>query len=500
MLELNKIKHHVTALNSLTSLALQAITTISGLIIPRLIISKLGSDVNGLVSSLTQFLNFVSLLEGGLSAVIMANLYKPIAEKNHKKISSIIKTTQKFYRNISFIFIAYATGLAVIYPIIVHSIFSFEYISTLTLIMAISVFTQYNMALSFKILLNASKKVYIVSLTQIVTIVLNTLSAIIILNFWPNIHLVKIITALIYLIQPITYAHFTKRHFNIDKGLSIDKTILKERWSGFGINIAAFIHYNTDIIVLTLFTNLEMVSVYAVYALVTTGLRQVIQAISGGINPSLGNAYASSNAKNLMRVFEKYETVIFISTFILFTVGGLLITPFVALYTSGVTDTNYYQPDLGILLILSEGICCLREPYVNLAYAANRFRDVTKHAIIEAALNISVSIILVFKLGVIGVAIGTLISMSYRTIFHIWYSKKVIPNWKYSDFIRRIITNGAVATVSILLCLAVVSPSNDNWGSWIVHGIECTAIISCLILTVNTITEKMSISPHRSML
>lgn len=487
MLKINKLKHHITAFNSLSSLALQAVTTISGLIIPRLIISKLGSDVNGLVSSLTQFLNFVALLEGGLSAVIMANLYKPIAENDHEKINSIVKTTQKFYRNVSFIFIAYAIGLAIIYPLVVRSSFSFGYISTLTLIMAVSVFVQYNMALSLKILLNAGKKVYIVSLTQIAIIILNTLATIVILNFWPNIHLVKIVAAMFYLLQPIIYSHFTKKHFHINKNSSIDKTLLKERWSGFGINIAAFIHYNTDVIVLTLFTNLEMVSVYSVYALVTTGLRQIVQAISGGINPSLGNAYASGSIQRLTKIFKKYETVIFISTFILFTVGGLLITPFVMLYTHGVTDANYYQPVLGILLILSEGICCLREPYVNLAYSANRFRNVTKHAIIEAILNISISIILVFSFGVVGVAIGTLVSMSYRTVFHVWYSKKIIPNWNYSDFTKRTLINSIVAIIGVMLCVTILLPSNNSWASWIICGIIYTIIISSLILCINTI-------------
>ena len=37
-----------------------------------------GSEINGLVSSITQFLSFISLLEGGLGAVVLAELYLPI--------------------------------------------------------------------------------------------------------------------------------------------------------------------------------------------------------------------------------------------------------------------------------------------------------------------------------------------------------------------------------------------------------------------------------------
>ena len=57
---------------------LQFVTIISGFIIPRIILTNFGSEVNGLVSSLNQFLNYVYLFEGGLGGAVLANLYKPL--------------------------------------------------------------------------------------------------------------------------------------------------------------------------------------------------------------------------------------------------------------------------------------------------------------------------------------------------------------------------------------------------------------------------------------
>ena len=57
-------KINVTLLNAGSSLGLQIITIITGFIIPRLILSTFGSEVNGLVSSLNQFLGYISILEG----------------------------------------------------------------------------------------------------------------------------------------------------------------------------------------------------------------------------------------------------------------------------------------------------------------------------------------------------------------------------------------------------------------------------------------------------
>ena len=61
-----------------SSLLLQLVTIICGFIVPRLIISNYGSDVNGLVTSITQFLAYITLLEAGFGPVVKSLLYKPI--------------------------------------------------------------------------------------------------------------------------------------------------------------------------------------------------------------------------------------------------------------------------------------------------------------------------------------------------------------------------------------------------------------------------------------
>lgn len=68
--------------NIIFSLTLQIITIICGFIVPKLIISSYGSDVNGLITSISQFLAYITLLEAGFGPVIRSTLYKPIANNN----------------------------------------------------------------------------------------------------------------------------------------------------------------------------------------------------------------------------------------------------------------------------------------------------------------------------------------------------------------------------------------------------------------------------------
>ena len=65
--------------NTLCSLLQHLCTILCGLILPREILIHYGSDMNGLVLSITRFLSYTALLELGIGAVIPAALYSPLA-------------------------------------------------------------------------------------------------------------------------------------------------------------------------------------------------------------------------------------------------------------------------------------------------------------------------------------------------------------------------------------------------------------------------------------
>ncbi len=471
------MKNKITIKNTIASLCLQIVTIISGFIIPKLLLKTFGSEVNGLVSSLNQFLNYITLIEGGLTSVVLASLYKPLSDNNTKKVNGIVLATNKFFKKIALIFFIYTIVLSIMYPLLVNTNFSFSYICTLTLILSINLFMQYFFSITCKTLLQADKKISYISIIQIICIVINTIGVYIILKVYPQIHVVKLVTSLIYLIQPIVFNYYVDKHYRIDKKATPDKTSLKDRWSGFGINMAAFIHNNTDVIILTIFSDLKSVSIYTIYTLVTQGLKQLIQAISRGIIPSLGHAYASGDNNKLDYVFNLYELLIYIVTFTLFTAGGLLITPFVQIYTKGINDATYFQPILGWLLILAEMTFCIREPYVNMAYSAGKFKNVSLYAYIEAIINIVLSLIFVWKFGIIGVALGTLIAMIYRTAMHIWFLKKDILKRKLYITIKKLLVFGSGFIISIILSKSIFEFKMISFKSWLVYAIENTLLI-----------------------
>lgn len=476
-----RLKSKITLINMMSSLILQAVTMISGLIVPKLILSTFGSEVNGLVSSLNQFLSYITLLEGGITGIVMTNLYKPIVEKKYDKIEVILSTAKKFYRKIGIIYIVYAIILAILYPILFDLNFSYLYVFSLTIILSFSMFIQYMFSITLRTLLNADKKIYIVSFIQIIISLSNLLSVIIITKYFKNIHILKIMSGLLYLIQPLFFSIYIKRHYNLNlKSKKTDGNIIKQRWNGFTINTAYFIHYSTDITILTIFTNLSIVSVYNVYSIVVSCIKQIINSVITAINPVLGQSYAKGDKNEIENKLSMYEYIVLILIFVLFSITGLLIRNFVLLYTFGINDADYNQGIFAILLIFAEALYLLKMPHLNLSYAANKYKEITKPALIEALINIVISIILVRHYGLIGVAIGTCIAMLYRLIFHINFTKKLMGR-KQWIFYKKLLLFLVTNSFAIFVCLFVAPSIELTISSWISHAI----IYSIIILSFN---------------
>ena len=475
----------VGILNTFSSLLLQFVTIANGFIIPRIVLSTFGSETNGLVSSLSQFLNYIALLEGGVNGVIMASLYKPLARGDHAKISSVVNTSTRFFRRISLVFIIYAVGLSVIYPLLSNSSFDFGFICTLTLILSIKLFSQYCFSLSYQNLLNAGKRGYIISFSKIILIILDVIAVLVITKLAPNIHLLEIISAVIYFVQPVIFSLAVKKYFKIDKNAKLDTQLIKNRWDGLSINIAYFIHTNTDVTLLTIFTDLKTISVYCVYCLVASGLSKVINSITSAIAPSIGNLYALGDKNELNRKFDLYEYITFTLVFTFFSIGILLVTPFVMLYTANINDANYMQPLFGVLLLLAEAVYAIRSPYLNLAYDANKFKDISKYAYIETGINIGVSLILIHSLGLAGVAIGTLSAMLYRSSAHVFYLRNHIIDRPISKCVRRLLLFLAPISLTVVGFAIFLPVTEYTLGNWLLHAAIYTIAISAVAVLVS---------------
>ena len=420
--------------NLVTSIILQIVTIISGLILPRLILAKFGSEINGLVSSITQFLSFISLLEGGLGAVALAELYKPISTNNTNKIKEILEECQNFFTKISLIYIVYSIILALVYPFFCISSQSYEFISSLVVILSLSTLIKYLFSITYKSYLQANQQLYLINIASTIIIILNLILACLVLILFPQIHLLKFISDLLFFIQPIMYKKFIDKKYYVGFSLhKANKNVLKNKYSGFFQNLSYFINMNTDVVVITLFVNIISVSIYSIYMLVINSLKSFITLISNSYQSALGKYYAEDKIDLLQQKFKKLEGINFIITLTFFYTCLILINYFVNIYTVGITDANYYQPVFSAILVFAYMFYCILEPRRYLILAIGKFKEVNYCYFVEALINIVVSIVLSHFIGIVGVAIGTFIAVIFRLIYYIVYfrNKVIYINLNY---------------------------------------------------------------------
>lgn len=186
--------------NMLAAMVELLITTITSFIVPHYIILAYGSNVNGLISSITQFLSYISLIESGIGAIGRASLYKPLADKNTDFLSRNVKALENFYRNISYIFLGYLVVLAILFPLLVNDDFNWAYVASMVLILGVSTFIQYYFGITHQTVVQADQRKYIPSLLYSATLLVNMLVTVVLIKTGASIHIVKIISTIAFAI------------------------------------------------------------------------------------------------------------------------------------------------------------------------------------------------------------------------------------------------------------------------------------------------------------
>lgn len=471
--------------NTVISVVYQIVAIVCGFILPKLFITYYGSEINGLVSSVTQYLGFITLAECGVGAVTQSALYKPLAEKDNLQISKIMASAKRFYRRCGYILVGYVAVLLVVFPLVINRNYDWWFTASLILAISISSFAQYYFSMAYRMLLTADQLGFIQIGLQIITLILNTLFAFILVKLGCSIQIVKLVTSLIFLLQPLCLEIVVRKYYKLDRKVKLTEEPLKQKWNGLAQHVAAVVLGNTDVVILS-FVSLISVSIYHVYYLVVSGLHKIVNSLTGGIQALLGNMYAKGEDALLHKTFSLFEWGMHTIITFLFVCAGILMIPFVKVYTQGVTDADYVVPVFSALIVLAYAFFSMRFPYTVMILVAGHYKETQWSCIIEAGLNVILSIIFVIFWGLSGVALGTLIAMIYRTLYCVFYLQKHIlkrPCWHYfKNLAVDILTAGLCIVATIWIKFEEVS-----WLSWIIMALKVAGISLVVVAVVNCI-------------
>lgn len=445
-----------------------------------------GSEVNGLVNSITQFIGIITFLELGVGKVVQSSLYKPLVDNDKDQISRVVVSARKFFNKIALIMAVYVGILFFAYPYISGQQFGWLYTSTLLAAMSISSFAQYYFGIVDRLLLTADQRGYIQYTAQTITLILNTVACVILIKLGSSIHIVKLTTSLIFLMRPIYLGWYVRRYYDIDYKIKYEGEPIKQKWNGMAQHIAYTVLNDTDTIVLTILGTFSGVSIYATYNLVVAGVKKLFTSMMNGVEAYLGNLWARQDEEGLQRTFNMTEWLVHTGVIFVFGCTGFLIVPFIQCYTNGITDANYIQPLFAALIVIANACHCLRLPYNLMIFAAGHYKETQSNYIIATIINIVISVACVKQWGLVGVAIGTLVSMLYQTIWMAFYNAKHLVKRPMKIFAKQCLVDAIT-----VVCYATIPFAREltkiSYLNWLLLAIEVAVAFMAVSIVINLI-------------
>lgn len=407
------------AKNTFWNLVYQLTAVVAGFLVPRAIIGVYGSEVNGLVTSLTQFIGYFALVEAGISGAATFALYKPLAQGDWKGVNVVASASRAFYQKSGAVFLALLVGLSVVYPVFVSAgALSPWEIVALTFLLGAKVVVDFFSLSKYRVFLTADKRNWLIQLASTVYTLLNT--AIIIAFSHLHVHVVSVYAlslAAVFARSAILAVYTRRRYPQLDCKADYGDYELPQRWDALFLQILGAVQSGAPVILATVLCgSMSDVSVLAVYLLVSNGLQMIPNVLGTGLQALFGRQIADGDYATLRSSYRPYRALVYSVSAVACGCAFSLILPFVDLYAGGFRDADYHNAFLGFLVVLNVFLYHGKSSQGLLVIAAGMYRETRWQTCIQALIIVALGIPLTAEFGVVGTIAASCVSNAYRVV------------------------------------------------------------------------------------
>jgi O-antigen/teichoic acid export membrane protein len=398
-----------------------------GLILPRMFIMDYGSEINGIFVFLIQIFGYFALLEAGIGLATVQALFLPLSSNNKEDVSSVLAAANIFYKKISIKYLICVLLFALIYAFIAKINLDKTTIFLIIVLQGMAGVINFYFQATFKQLIVAEGKNYVISNITLIITILTSLAKILLIYYGADIVYIQVAFFAFSLAQLVLYKIYFVKNFGwVNLVAKPNFDALKEKSAILYHQISGLIFSGTNVIVLSIFCDLTVVSIYSIYNLIIMGLNMLASNINSSFQFVLGHKY-HQDRNDYLKFHDAYNVVYITFIFALMSICLLLYIPFIKLYTAG-ADENYVILHLPLLFCVIENLSAIRMVSSNLILISGHMKKTVVRTSIEAFLNLSFSLLLVNIYGIYGVLWGTIIALLYRSNDIIFYADKVILN------------------------------------------------------------------------
>ena len=381
-------------------------------IIRTVFIISLGEVYLGINGVLTNVLSMLSLSELGFSTAFAVSLYEPLSKKDDAKLASILGFFKKIYFVVGLVVFILGLCITPFLHIIIKADIN-ENIYIIFLLYLISSCVTYFSA-SYTTFITAAQNGYVISIIKIIkSVILICIQIFALFNKNYYLYLFAIIISNLAGVF-LCYLYFGRKYKylisitpeKIDEGTK-NEIIINTKASFFH-KLGGVVLSSTDNIVISAFISISVVGFYSNYSLIIGIISTLFALAVNALAAFVGeiNVIGSKERKSELywRLSFANYLLTSISTVLLFT----LINPFISLWAG----SKYVLP-LGfvIILMIQFYINSIRRITQVYNMSLGLYAKYQYLPLIESVLNIIISIILVRIIGLVGVILGTIISV-----------------------------------------------------------------------------------------
>ncbi len=411
----NKSRTQKSVINAYTALMYNLLTILLGFVSRKIFLDTLGADVLGLNTTASSLLGFLNLAELGVGGAVAFTLYKPLASDDSDVVKEIVAVQGWLYRRIAYIIIGGSVILFALFPWIFDKIelpmwYAYGSFCVLLFSSLLSYFVNYK-----QVVLSASQQQYKINNSVQGFKIAKTIVQILGLYYlpfgyiyWLVIEFLAAICTSVSLNRTI-YKNFpylkSENVFTKDLLKKYEIIIVKIKQIFFH-NIGGYVLTQTSPIIIYSYLSLTTVAMYGNYMLLISGITMLSTALNNGISAGIGNMVASESIQRVFSFYKELNSLRFLMASILSLSLLLLSTSFISIWFGA----EFVIDNVSLCLLVANAFIALsrvNDPFLS---AYGLFGDIWA-PVVEAILNLGLSILLGHFFGLPGILSGILISL-----------------------------------------------------------------------------------------
>lgn len=413
--------------NFIFAITSQAVRVLLSFVTRTCLIYSLGIEAVSINGLFTEVITALSLAELGVGSAIVYNLYKPLSEGDHQKVSQLMNLFKNAYRVIALATLVIGVSLTPWIQFFIRDLsYEINYIRIIYLMFVFQSVVSY--LFSYKIaLMEADQNAYIYTRISTVFRVIGTILILVLLVATKQ-YIVFLGANILLVIATNAYASHVvdQKYPYLDKKERLPK---KERAQIFDNVRNIFVKQfagrvvdSTDNILISTLVSTLLVGYYSNYLVVIGVFRQLADKMMAAAMASMGNLFVTERTESKVATLTRLTFLFYVFASIASAGVFACVQPFMTLWLG-----EQYLLDYKVVIIL----CLLLftqityEPLSSAMHLSGYFVIGRNISFVSAVVNLAVSIVLGRKIGLIGIFIGTMCTYTIEIITKVYYLFKL---------------------------------------------------------------------------